>query len=103
MATKGAAAALKHSHSRIGVPNEEPDIGNDNAAEENGAESTGVPLGQLYKYISSEIEDERNFASIGATMLLIISFVMVCLSVCIIVQERLHGFFVFSCICLCLL
>ena len=77
MATKGAAAALKHSHSRIGMPNEEPDIGNDNAAEENGAESTRVPLGQLYKYISSEIEDERNFASIGATMLLIISFVFV--------------------------
>ena len=53
-----------------------PSKENTNAAVET-AESTGVILGQFYKHISSEIEDERNFASIGATMLLIIAFVMV--------------------------
>ena len=52
-------------------------FGNDLHASGDGATSNGIPLGQFYKYVSSEIEDEQNFASIGATMLLIISFVFV--------------------------
>ena len=48
------------------------DPGKDNAAmdkidEIRKAKSSGVTLGVFYKYITSEIEDEANFASIGNT------------------------------------